>query len=177
MPRPCLLTNDGTDATIAIGDQHVVIDAADVDLVLARRWSAIKNRCGTYYFTCALPGRRTAYLHKVLGRVPDGMLGDHRDGDTHNNRRANIRAAFGALNNANMKKASDKGSRYKGVWRDHNSWCTELRLNGRRVFRHNCTSELRAALIYDIIARLLFGEFACVNFPRPGERGALSEAV
>jgi hypothetical protein len=51
-----------------------------------------------------------------------------------------------------------------------------IRHLGKTSFIGSFLVEEDAAHAYDAKARQLHGEFACVNFPLPGERGALKVA-
>jgi hypothetical protein len=66
-------------------------------------------------------------------------------------------------------------SKYKGVCRQtkNSKWLALITLNDRTVRIGAFSTEVEAAHAYDVAARKNFGEFACLNFPRKGERSAL----
>ena len=111
---------------------------------------------------------------------------DHRDGNTLDNRRENLRVATAAQNVRNArKKRSATTSRYKGVFftrgRKGRSlskpWQAQIRRGGKNRYLGCFETAEAAALAYDTAARETFGEFACLNFPRDGERSALTPAT
>lgn len=69
-------------------------------------------------------------------------------------------------------------SRFKGVSLQSgtNRWAARIRVFGQSIALGNFKSEQEAAEAYDSAARIQFGEFACLNFPRPGESAALPAA-
>jgi len=50
-------------------------------------------------------------------------------------------------------------------------------VQANRKYLGRFTDEKAAALAYDAAAREYFGEFAVLNFPRPGERSALNDSA
>lgn len=78
-----------------------IIDAADFDLVGHLKWSY--STVG-YAFRGRMPGRPgTVYLHRYLMGLPDGVV-DHINGDTLDNRRANLRVTDKSGNGLNRPK-------------------------------------------------------------------------
>jgi len=63
----------------------------------------------------------TIYMHRELIDVADGLLIDHVNQDSMDNRRANFRGATRAQNIRNRKKFSNSSvSKYKGIYRYKN---------------------------------------------------------
>jgi hypothetical protein len=152
-----------------------LVDDEDYDRVMAAgKWSAIRGR-STFYArkSVARPGgaRGAISLHTYLTGWP---LVDHINGDGLDNRRANLRPATGAQNMHNRRLNRDNKTGFKGVSWDaqRGRWRADINLNGRRKFLGYHEAPEAAAHAYDEAARSLHGEFATVNFPTAGERGA-----
>jgi hypothetical protein len=111
--------------------------------------------------------------HTILGRPPGGNMWDHRNGNVCDNRRENLRLASEAQNSRNRRKISSARHRFKGVWKKANHWEAYICIDGKRTYLGCFATEQEAAEAYDRAARQHYGEFACVNFPAPGERGCL----
>lgn len=140
------------------------------------------------YVEGAAPTRRRDGGEYIMSRFimqPTGRAWiDHRNGDTLDNRRSNLRIATRTQNARNSRKPNVAArSRFKGVSfrkaggpdrRRCAVWAAAIRRDGRNVHLGFFAIEEDAARAYDEAARRLHGEFACVNFPRPGERSALS---
>ena len=108
------------------------------------------------------------YLHRsVLGLKPgDGQRADHRNGDTLDNTRGNLRVATTAQNCRNRKKQGSYGnSPYKGVTRikGRDLWVARICEDGRQHFLGRFTDPKLAALAYDHAARGLHSDFARLN--------------
>lgn len=131
-----------------------------------------------WYYT-RRPSRHLFALHQVvlerkLGRrLRPGEHPDHIDRNKANNRRRNLRLCVRSHNQANAARRRDNTSGFKGVnWHKKlGFWRTRIQVTGEEVFIGLFTSVREAALAYDDAARLFYGEFARVNFPRKGERG------
>lgn len=109
------------------------------------------------------------YVHRLIwlyvhGEFPKHDV-DHKDGDTRNNKIANLRTATRSQNNANKIKQTNNKSGYKGVW-----WCkynkrfvAEISSGGVRRCLGYYRSAEDAARAYDKAAKDLFGEFGVMN--------------
>ena len=54
-------------------------------------------------------------LHRLIMNAPDGLLVDHKNGDSLDNRRANLRLATHSQNQCNKRKKANTSSRFMGV--------------------------------------------------------------
>lgn len=107
-------------------------------------------------------------MHRVILNVPKGQTGDHRNGDTLDNRRCNLRICSRRQNACNRKKrANPTSSRYKGVsWnKRRGKWHSRIFPNGMNLHLGYYDVEEEAAKAYDVAALHHYGEFARLNFP------------
>lgn len=113
---------DGDIAWIALTQgQETAVDAADLPIVLQRRWYALWNERGRCFYanTSGIKSDgtpSTVYLHRVLMGEPDGLTVDHINHDTLNNRRENLRVCTHQENNQNRNGAhSNSRTGVRGV--------------------------------------------------------------
>jgi len=105
-------------------------------------------------------------MHRVaLGIQDSRVLVDHRNGQGLDCQKKNLRVATQTQNLANTGKHQDGKNKYKGVQLHKHSGRWMMRISrGKQVFVRYFASEARAAVEYDIIARVLDGEFVHPNF-------------
>ena len=107
-------------------------------------------------------------MHQMILEVPKGMVVDHINNDTMDNRNANLRPATRAQNSRNRKKISRQcSSKYKGVWWHKSSlkWGATVVFEKKKIHLGIFNNEIDAAKAYDEAAKKYHGEFACLNFP------------
>lgn len=104
-------------------------------------------------------------MHRVILKLSNPkMHADHKNRNGLDNRKMNLRIASAIQNGANRAiNADKKSSRYKGVFRCGNSWRARIHLSGTRINCGSHSTERKAALAYDLKARVLFGQFARTN--------------
>jgi hypothetical protein len=160
-----------------------LIDDEDAELA-AFRWHAMRSGTTFYARRDEWEERKlkaTIRLHRAVwarahpGEPPPPEL-DHRDGDGLNCRRVNLRAATHAENCRNQRILYNNTSGFKGVVRKKGRWYACIRLRGVPHSLGYFATREEAARVYDGQARILFGEFATLNFPLPGERPARLDA-
>lgn len=169
----------GTDGVgrIFLGTGEVaVFDACDFELLAGHRWVRLFSTKGKPYIFANIGGRLRTGLGPIIMGTVSGQLVDHKNGDTLNNRRSNLRVVTFSQNNCNVARKTLSKSPYKGVKeRRPGSWMAYGTENGRQKYLGLHPTAECAAVVYDNYARAAYGEFACVNFPETGERGALPE--
>ena len=94
---------------------------------------------------------------------------DHIDMDKFNNSVNNLRWVNNSENGMNHKKNTNiiTTSQYKGVsyHKPSGKWITSIGFNNSRKHIGLYATEIEAAKAYDVKARELHNEFACLNFP------------
>ena len=106
----------------------------------------------------------------VYGEQPKRL--DHRDRNPSNNRLSNLRVSTHMENQRNRGRQANNVSGYKGVIWHSGKWLAKICADGRHYNLGRFTFIEDAARAYDEAAYQHHGEFACVNFPRKGERDA-----
>lgn len=106
-------------------------------------------------------------MHRQIMNAPKNKYVDHRDRNGLNNQRYNLRFCTHGQNMSNQRRRYQKGKlkQYKGVVRAGNKWRVYINANGVRHELGSYTCQKAAAREYDKLAKILHGEFACLNFP------------
>jgi hypothetical protein len=108
-------------------------------------------------------------LNSARDNLHSRLLIDHINGDSLDNRRANLRLATPSQNAYNRAKIrSKKSSRYIGVYFEKATgrWTVKIRIGrGKRLWLGRFNSEIAAARAYDAAAKKYHKEFAVLNFP------------
>lgn len=78
--------------------------------------------------------RKGMKLHRLITNCPKGLVVDHINHDTLDNRKCNLRIVEQIIN-ANNKRRTNKIN-IKGVYANHNIWTAELMYNRVRYRKH-----------------------------------------
>lgn len=140
----------------------MLVDAEDLPLVEGYGWYV---GAGGYAITY-LGDYKYDYAHLMILPRREGLLVDHANMNTLDNRRANLRYATKAQNVQNGSTRADNTSGYRGVSWEASSkrWVSYVNANGvrHRPAPANCPTV--AALRRDAQARKLHGEFFRSSF-------------
>ncbi len=147
----------------------VVVDVIDSDLIAH---VTVIGRVGNQYarwYSHSVNRKHVRYpLHRVIMEritgepIPAGMVVDHINGDTFDNRRENLRLCTRAENNRNAKIRSNNTSGFKGVSynKKMKRYGAAIRVNGRQRTIGFFDTPEDAHAAYVNAARDLHGEFA-----------------
>ncbi len=161
--------DDSTIRTIPVGHGAVtLVDAEDYPSLASQRWCL-----STGGYVCRMaysptrPGRRAGVrMHRFIMRAKNGQYVDHINGDKLDNRRSNLRVCSAGENARNSRVPRNNRSGYKGVcWHTaKGKWLANIMKDGRRYHLGYFDDAFVAALVYDVAARELHGEYARPNF-------------
>jgi hypothetical protein len=160
--------------------QYAIVDADLYNHLMRWAWHAMWDiRTQTYYARRIFFVDRRRILvaieHVVLGYLPekkDEKIIDHRNGNTLDDRRSNLRLASTTENGYNRKLLQrNNSSGYRGVCRDNQKgkWKSCIRVNTKLISLGNFDDPIEAAKARDAAALLYHGEFARLNFPQDRE--------
>ncbi len=153
------------------GGLVALIDASDVDLVADVSWYAHKSS-SRYYAArnVVIAGvSKKVRMHRLIMAAPPELQVDHINGNTLDNRRANLRLCTPAQNKWNRSAPSGSVSGYLGVFRRPSGlWRAKVEANGRKIDVGPFSTPEQAAKARDAIAVRLHGPFATLNFPEAG---------
>lgn len=154
-------------------DTFVLVDDEDYNDLIKHKWRSEKHKDLCYavrQYTSKKEGAKKSYriwvgMHRFIMNCPKGLEVDHRDGNGLNNQKSNLRICTRHQNSMNRRRR--KGSGYKGVYPydDGSKWTASVFISGNIIRLGIFTCEKTAAKCYDKVAKLAFGEFACLNFP------------
>lgn len=113
--------------------------------------------------------RKIVKMHRfILGVTDKDIEIDHKNHNTLDNRRFNLRPSTRAENQANRTSQKNSSSKYLGVSWDRESlkWQAEIMKDGKKVYLGKFRDEICAAAAYDIKARKLHGKYANLNLKK-----------
>jgi AP2 domain len=152
--------------------QVAIVDDEDFDELSKFKWFAIwKTDTQSFYarrtITLYEKKRSAEYMHRrILGLSHgDRRHGDHRNHDTLDNRRCNLRIATRPQSVWNSRKRSDNSSGFKGVHRVKNwsKWRARITINGIRTHLGYFSTADQAHEAYRAVSENNHGEFSCCH--------------
>lgn len=154
---------------------EAIIDAEDAHIVAYHKWHSgghdKGDGRGIYAFT-TMPGeKRSIALHRILMSPPAGMVVDHINRNSLDNRRQNLRVCSHRENLWNRNNGRQTHSGFIGVTPNGRGWSAKIR-RGKQVYLGHFPSAEQAARAYDAAALEHYGEFAVLNFPVGGASSA-----
>ncbi|WP_174958564.1 AP2 domain-containing protein [Burkholderia aenigmatica] len=140
-----------------------LVDDEDYEVVSRYKWTATTNQYA--YRTESDDGRQVGFaMHReIMGLSPDDPRDvDHRDGNTLNNQRKNLRVCTHAQNTCNRKMSRRNTSGYKGVtWSKRDQrWQAQIMIGGKQKWLGLFDAPETAHQAYRRAAVELHGEFA-----------------
>jgi len=158
--RPIRIEGDVAYVTLTRG-YEAIIDAADVPLVEGFNW-CVNGREPWLYAVRINNKNKILYMHRMLMCFPESLFVDHIDGNSLNNRRANLRLATMSQNVQNSRKQHRNASGFKGaVWSKQKSkWIARIRHNNVLHYLGSFDTPEAAHSAYVAASEVMFGEFA-----------------
>lgn len=150
--------------------QVALVDAEDFEWLSKSNWYAQEN--SVTFYAQRLSSHGMIYMHKSILNCGKEKQVDHINGNTLDNRRANLRLCTQTQNTCNRKKNRNNRSGFKGVNRKksdrigkHWKWASRIGIGKKRLFLGAFETAEEAARVYDEAAKIYHGEFARLNFP------------
>lgn len=145
-----------------------LIDDEDFGKVVGK-WHVHWNGPRVYARRTTYPGgnrKVNVYMHRVILGTREGEQVDHRDGDTLDNRRENLRITRSDSEqqaNRGLSKANTSG--FKGVYfhKRERKWRATIVVNRKKIGLGEYRTREEAAAAYDRRAKEVWGDFARTN--------------
>lgn len=146
-----------------------LVDDCDYDRVAQYKWYASHSGRGLFYARRDVRTngvKRRILMHRFIMDCPESSEVDHRDGNTLDNRRHNLRTCTDQQNKiAHRRPKRGTVSKYRGVHWLAGAWCAQIQVNKVRRHIGRFSLEDDAARAYDAVAKEMAGEFCQLNFP------------
>lgn len=149
-----------------------LVDDEDYERLRRFIWTAKLVKEGNYSAWYAQRERRQSepsrprmiLLHRAVLNPPSHIKLDHKNGNSLDCRRENLRPATDSQNQLNRGKARHNTSGFKGVSRKGNRWRAYTRFQKHAYHLGHFDTAEDAARAYDAFAKKHHGEFARLNF-------------
>ena len=104
-------------------------------------------------------------MHRLIINAPDNFQVDHKNRNSLDNRRSNLRLCNNRQNHWNLLRKKKAISELKGVhWHKQNKiWRARINFYGKEINLGCYKDKYKAAIIYNKAATKYFGEFALLN--------------
>ncbi len=146
--------------------KNIYTTVSDEDYAWASQFKWSASLCankGNYYAMRVVTTnkkRKSLKLHREISKCPSGMVVDHINGDTLDNRRENLRIVTHQENMSNQTKRKGS-SQYRGVTfkKDRQRWVAQIQVNGMRTYLGAFETEEEAAKAFLTAAEVHYGKY------------------
>jgi hypothetical protein len=150
------------------GNKFIRIDTDDLNKIKKFNW-VIHPKDKKFYISTKMKikgKQKNIQLHRFIMNIYNpNIFVDHKNGNTFDVRKSNLRFCNQYQNRHNSKIRKDNSSGYKGVYwhKNNNKWCCRIGCNNRKIFLGYFDNKIDAAKTYNKAALKYHGEFARIN--------------
>jgi len=148
------------------GIKEVIIDDEDYDKVKSYKWYINKDRSSNIFYVVHSSDNKHKYImHRLIMDCPKGMIVDHINHNTLDNRKENLRICTNSENLRNSRLQKNNTTGYKGVFfnKTWNNYKVTIGTKKNRKYLGSYKNIEDAAKAYNEAAIKYYGEFACLN--------------
>ena len=151
------------------GIVHFIIDDEDLPKVIKFKWFVLNCRNKKYIHCHSTTDkhRKTIRLHRLITNAPSNLVVDHINGDTLDNRKANLRICTNKENCWNQSLRKNNKTGFKGVLIEKRNllspYYSTIRIGNSRKYLGAFKTPIEAAKAYNEAALKYHGEFANLN--------------
>lgn len=146
---------------IKIKDKIVLVDDDDYEKVSIHRWYVSYNKDNNFYIKSTR--KKSFFIHRFIMGLEKGdkRVVDHKNHNTLDNRKKNLRICTVAENSRNRKIQKNNTSGFNGVsyFKNLKLWTVKIRLNKKYMHLGYFKTSQEASKVYNKKAKELFGEF------------------
>lgn len=141
-------------------DKYVQVDDSDFDLLNQFKWC-----CSTTGYAVREATNKTIYMHRFIMGEPKGMQVDHKNLNTFDCQRHNLRIVTYNQNQWNRPRQHNNTSGHKGVgWNKQvGRWRARIKHLGIVYQLGNFNTKTEAAAVYAAASHSLHGEFGRIS--------------
>ena len=160
---------------VAEGQCALVSDEDWHGMTYKQTWYGCQNRKSVYATAGNGVGMHREVYRKCKGETGEGETVDHKNGDTLDNRRENLRSSNQSEQAHNKRKRGGCVSEYHGVSRNGKKWVGGVWKDKKKYRSGRHETEEEAALAYNRLATELYGEKAQLNVIKKKFSGDIRE--
>jgi hypothetical protein len=154
--------------------QFAIVDDEDYDDLVKHNWNAAWASTNNSFYVVRQrrkidpSGPDAVRMHRIIMNAPKGMVVDHINHDTLDNRKVNLRVCTTAQNSMNKVKSSNNTSGYKGVcWhKGEGKWNARIKIHRKLIHLGSFICKEEAARSYNKASEKYHGEFGYKNIIR-----------
>ena len=143
--------------------QWALVDTDSLPVVGVANWCAMWSPTLKGFYAVRkvrMSGKfMTLYMHRAITDAPQHVFVDHRNGNTLNNLRMNLRFATAAQSAANRSVQANNSSGYSGVRRRPSSWEASIKVDRKRIRLGSFATKAEAIAARERAESRLHGEF------------------
>ena len=145
-------------------NQFALVDNEDFERINSVKWYAARMRNG-FYAMRSRPKTGDRLMHREILKCPKGMVVDHINHNTLDNRKKNLRICTPQNNQHHQNVGKANRSGYKGVYLHSRGtrYVAQIKLNRKMLYLGTFDTAIEGARAYNTAAKLHHKQFAVLN--------------
>jgi hypothetical protein len=140
--------------------KFALVDDEDFDYLNQWKWCALyKKHINTYY--AVRSGIGATHMARLIMSTPKGMVVDHINHNTLDNRRSNLRNVTYSENQTNRRAAKKNPFHEKCISQNHNSYRVQIHKSLKKVYDKTFPTLEQAIEARNAAIKDAHGDFAC----------------
>lgn len=143
--------------------QFAIVDDEDFGWLSQWKWRAHWDKNAKTYYACRNHTVDGKYIHLSMARLimdtPNGLLTDHINHNTLDNRKENLRNVTISQNSINRKPSNRNKIGFRGVSRNGDKYRARITLNKTCIDLGNYNNPEEASVAYENASQKLHGKF------------------